>query len=49
MNQQDNKIHFRKTLYFKMSLLILFLGVVFFGALLSVYVIHLNKHQKNKR
>ena len=37
MNQQDNKIHFRKTLYFKMSLLILFLGVVFFGALLSVY------------
>lgn len=37
MNKQDNKIHFRKTLYFKMSLLILFLGVVFFGALLSVY------------
>lgn len=37
MKQQDNRIHFRKTLYFKMILLILFLGVVFFGGLLSVY------------
>lgn len=37
MSEQDNRIHFRKTLYFKMILLILFLGVVFFGALLFVY------------
>ncbi|MGN0373410.1 MAG: sensor histidine kinase [Enterocloster sp.] len=34
---QENKIHFRKTLYFKMIVVTLFLGAVFFGALYTIY------------
>lgn len=33
----ENRVHFRKTLYFRMIILILFLGVTFFAALLCIY------------
>ncbi|MCB7320072.1 cache domain-containing sensor histidine kinase [Lacrimispora sp. 210928-DFI.3.58] len=37
MEQQDNRIHFRKTLHFKMIMVLLFLGIIFLGALLCIY------------
>ena len=30
MEQQDNRVHFRKTLYFKMVIVTVFLGFTFF-------------------
>ena len=37
MEQQGNRIHFRKTLYCKMIVVTLLLGVTFFLALLWIY------------
>lgn len=35
--EQDNRVHFRKTLYFKMAVVTVFLGCVFFGGLAAIY------------
>ena len=37
MEQQDNRVHFRKTLYFKMVIVTVFLGFTFFLALGFIY------------
>lgn len=37
MEQRENRIHFRKTLYFRMIIGLLFLGVTFFAALFCLY------------
>lgn len=37
MEQQDNRVHFRKTLYFKMVVVTVFLGFTFFLALGFIY------------
>ena len=37
MTQYEHEIHFRKTFYFKMLLVTVFLGVVFIGALFWIY------------
>lgn len=37
MEKQDNRIHFSKTLYGRMLLVILLLGIIFFGGLLWIY------------
>ena len=37
MEQQDNRVHFRKTLYFKMVIVTVVLGLTFFLALGFIY------------
>ena len=37
MEQKDNRVHFRKTLYFKMVVVTVFLGFTFFLALGFIY------------
>ena len=46
MEQKDNRVHFRKTLYFKMVVVTVFLGFTFFLALGFIYQLSTERFRK---